>query len=192
MDTPRGPEVIGVLVAPCGGLWRARILTYPDTLWTVPGGGGSMKFAAASPQAAERQAIALIKAQCIERRWLRREDTAPATLGAVDPERAPDAVPPSPARRKLRSFPVWFGLAVPTTEGVTADLSTTGLAISSRTAYEAGTILRIRIDLYAFRVTCRGEVAWSRSSAETGRPAAMGVRLIDPPTIYVRYVEALR
>jgi hypothetical protein len=192
MDTPRGPEVIGVLVACCGSLWRARIVTYPDTLWTVPGGGGSMKFAAASPQAAERQAIAFIKSQCIERRWMRREDTARVSLGAVDPERAPDAQPPSPARRKLRSFPVWFGLSVPTIEAVTVDLSATGLSVASHTVFEAGTQLQLRLDLYAFRVTCRGKVAWSCSPAEAGRPAGMGIRLIDPPAIYVRYVEALR
>ena len=187
-----GLDAIGVLVAPCGTRWRARILTYPNVLWTIPGGGGAMKFAAASPQDAERQAIAFIKAHCIERGWLRRDEVVPVTLGAFADERAPDAVAPSPARRRLRTFPIWFGPLVPTIEAVTANLSATGLFINSHNLLDAGTQIRMRLDLYTFRVALRGQIVWSRDTSIVGRPAGFGVRLVDPPAMYAKFVETLR
>ncbi len=48
VETPRGIEGYGVLVAPSGNRWRARILTFPNILWTIPGGGTSIKFLARS------------------------------------------------------------------------------------------------------------------------------------------------
>ena len=43
VETPSGFQAYGVLVAESGKYWRARILTYPNVLWTTPGGHGSMK-----------------------------------------------------------------------------------------------------------------------------------------------------
>jgi hypothetical protein len=192
VKTPSGLQVIGALVALCGNVWRARILTYPDFVWTVPDGGCSMKFAATSPQLAERQAIAFIKARCIERGWLRCEEVGPVTLGSFSLERAPDAAPPSPARRILRSFPIWYGLEVPTIEAVTCDLSTTGLFITTHDVFDAGVQIQMRLELYTFRVTFRGQVISSRGPADGERPPGMGVRLQDPPAKYVKYVETLR
>jgi len=192
VETKTGLDAIGVLVAPCGTRWRARILTYPNVLWTVPGGSGAMKFAAASPQEAERLAIAFIKAHCIERGWRRRDEVVVATLGSFADERAPDAVAPSPARRRLRSFPIWFGLLVPTIEATTANVSETGLFISTTRLLDPGASVLMRLDLYTFRVALRGQVVWSRGSNEPGRPAGFGVRLVDPPAMYVRFVETLR
>jgi hypothetical protein len=47
VETPLGHEAIGVLVAPCRDLWRARVLTYPNVLWTLPGGRATIKFVGA-------------------------------------------------------------------------------------------------------------------------------------------------
>ena len=44
VETPQGIEGYGVLVAPTSGPWRARILTYPNILWLVPGGRATIKF----------------------------------------------------------------------------------------------------------------------------------------------------
>lgn len=49
VETSRGVEAIGVLVAPSGDLWRSRILTYPNVLWTAPGGRSTLKFLAPTP-----------------------------------------------------------------------------------------------------------------------------------------------
>ena len=73
---PRDIEVYGALVAPAGRLWRARILTYPNTLWAIPGDGGPMKFVGGTPQAAERQAIAFIEEHCAKRRSAYPVDSA--------------------------------------------------------------------------------------------------------------------
>jgi Tfp pilus assembly protein PilZ len=81
---------------------------------------------------------------------------------------------------------------VPTIEGVTGNISTTGLFISTQNIFDAGTQLRMRLDLYTFRVTFRGQVVWNRGTGTVGRPAGIGVRLVDPPAMYVKFVETLR
>ncbi len=192
VETRGGLEAIGVLVAPCGKRWRARILTYPNVLWTIPGGSGAVKFVAATPQEAERQAIAFIKTHCRERGWLRRDEVVPVTLGTFPEERAPDAAAPTPARRRLRTFPIWFGLLVPTIEAVTANVSETGLFIGTGRLFDPGAGLRMRLDTYTFRVALHGQVVWNRATSVVGRPAGLGVRLIDPPAIYVKFVATLR
>ena len=190
--TARGTEDVGVLIARTRGRWRARIVTYPNVLWMIPGGGGAMKFVAASPQDAERQGIAFIKAHCMERGWLRRDEIVPVTLGTFADERAPDAVAPSPARRCLRTFPIWYGLLVPTIEAVTANVSATGLFITTHNLFDQGTGLRMRLDLYTFRVALKGQVVWNRDTSVVGRPAGLGIRLVEPPAMYVKFVETLR
>ena len=41
VETPQGMRAIGVLLGEAGRGWRARIITHPNVLWTVPGGGGT-------------------------------------------------------------------------------------------------------------------------------------------------------
>ena len=62
-------EEYGVLVAPARGIWRARILTYPNMLWSVPGGRGTMKFAGDSAAEAERRARDYIVKLCALRNY---------------------------------------------------------------------------------------------------------------------------
>ena len=42
--TPTRAEVYGVLIAESEDRWRARVVTYPNMLWSVPGGRGTLKF----------------------------------------------------------------------------------------------------------------------------------------------------
>ena len=55
--TPHGLQTMGVRVADTGGVWRARILTFPNILWAVPDGRGTIKFVGGSPQEAEQRAF---------------------------------------------------------------------------------------------------------------------------------------
>jgi len=193
VETFDGVDAIGVLVAPSGELWRARILTYPNVLWTIPGGGGAMKFVAASPREAEALAIAFLERHCLERGWKRRDAVKPVDLGSLPPDAGsthPSA--PSPARRRLRSFPVRFGSARPSTDAVTGNLSETGLFISTHEPLAPGTQIRMRLDLESAQVALRGLVVWNRERFVLGRPAGMGIRLLDPPAVYVGYVQGLR
>ena len=57
VQTPRGMEAYGVLLAPTGERWLARVLTFPRVLWLVPGGGHTLKFLARSREQAERKAL---------------------------------------------------------------------------------------------------------------------------------------
>ena len=50
VETPYGLEAYGVLVAPSFDVWRARVITYPNILWTVPGGAVTLKFAGTTAQ----------------------------------------------------------------------------------------------------------------------------------------------
>ena len=47
-------EYHGILIAEAGDHWRARIFTYPDVLWRVPGGAGTVKFAGTTARDARR------------------------------------------------------------------------------------------------------------------------------------------
>src|SRR6185436_20844949 len=110
VDTPYGLEAYGVLVAPSFDLWRARIITYPNVLWMIPGGGLTVKFAGRTPQEAETAAAAFIEAHIAARADVRRDaPNAPAVerYGAEAQARALAAA--GPALRKLRALPVRFG-----------------------------------------------------------------------------------
>ena len=48
VDAQRGVDLYGVIVAPSGPRWRARIVTFPNVLWTMPGGRGTIKFVGAT------------------------------------------------------------------------------------------------------------------------------------------------
>ena len=73
VETPFGLEAYGVLVAPSRDLWRSRIITYPNVLWTVPGGAVTLKFAGRSPQHAESQAVAFVEGHINARGYVRRD-----------------------------------------------------------------------------------------------------------------------
>jgi len=194
VDTPHGMETFGVLVAPAGSLWRARVVTYPRTLWVVPGGAGSMKFAATRPQEAERQAIELIEELCDRRGFRKHEVLPPVEIGPIDPERAraPRRAPPSPSARKPLRTPVHFGHTRPSLQAETANVSERGMFVSTPSPLQAGAAIRMRVILDAFTVPLRGVVVWCRTTPEPGRPLGMGVRIFQPSGLYTDFVSHLQ
>lgn len=192
VDTPSGPQAFGVLVAESYDLWRARIVTYPNILWKVPGGRKTLKFAARSPSEAERQAIDFIEEHCAARRYRRREEISPVQESAVAVESADsNGRPDDPKKRKLRCLPVRFGAERPDVVGMTMNLSREGMFIGTALPLDAGEPVRIHVALQGEPIVLRGVVMWNRKRREPGRPAGMGVRLVDPPPIYPNFVQQL-
>ena len=192
--TPGDTEVYGVLVAPAGRLWRALVLTYSNTLWTIPGSDRTMKFVGATPRKAEREAIAFIESRCAERGYQRLEDIPVVETVDVDPEGAPgvsESTRAHPPRRKLRSVPVRWGHKSARRDAVTLELSEGGLFVVSRTPLEPGAVVHLELELDTSTVPLRGMVAWIRKRPEPGRPAGMGIRLSKPPAMYLHYVKQL-
>jgi hypothetical protein len=183
-STPRGIECYTVMLAPSYDLWRARILTQPNVLWLVPGGRATVKFAAASRVAAEREAWEFIHAHCQAKGYTVR--AAKAT-----PIAAPRLQPNGPAPRKARFLPIRFGVGGPSEVAGTGNLSETGLFILTETPVRPGTRLRIVLEIDHRPVPMLGHVCWSRSQHYAGRAPGMGIRLIQPPRPYVNYVQAL-
>jgi hypothetical protein len=193
VDTPHGMETFGVLVAPAGPLWRARVVTYPSTLWVVPGGKGAMKFAAARPGDAEKQAIEVIERLCEQRGFRKHEVLPPVEIGRIDPERArargkADA---PPAARKPHRTLVHFGHTRASQQAETANVSERGMFVSTPSPLEPGASVRLRVILDAFTVPLRGVVVWCRARPEAGRPLGMGVRLFQPSALYTDFVLRL-
>jgi len=192
VDTPHGLQAFGVLVAPADDLWRARILTYPNALWTTPGGGGSIKFAGASPDEAERRAIAFILAHCVEKGYNHRAELDPLEeRRAFDdgPRGRPRRAPAS--KRKAVSVPVRFGSELPVREATTVNVSREGLFVGTPAPMDAGESIRIHIDVEGYTLPLRGIVIWNRRKPERGRPLGMGIRLVDPGAGYPRFVDRL-
>jgi hypothetical protein len=101
VETQFGHEEIGVLLAPSHDQWRARIVTYPNTLWTAPGGRGTLKFVGDTREQAEAQAIDFVNRHVEAKRGKTPRTTATAHhLLAVIP-------------RKARVLPVRYGIARP-------------------------------------------------------------------------------
>jgi hypothetical protein len=195
VETPNGIESYGVLVAPCRQAWRARILTYPNVLWLVPGGSTTMKFASKTPEEVERLAIDFIEEHCNQRGFRRRDQMVPIDAGPVAPEAG--ASGPSPGRqatapRRLHSLPVRFGPDRATQLGSTADLSEEGMFIMTSVPLEAGVSVLLHLDLVGTTVPLQGLVMWSRTRREPGRPVGMGIRIVNPPQVYVNFVKTLR
>ena len=191
VETPRGHEAIGVLVAPSHDVWRARIITFPNVLWTIPGGRGTIKFVGETFEEAEAQAIAFIESHVQAKRLVRRDGLAP-----VGPE--PQHGPPSPAptklgteRRKLTCLPLRWGHDAARVRGVTVNVSLEGMFIGALHPEEEGQSLLIHLDVDGHIVPLRGLVMWSRDRSEPGRPKGMGVRLSEPPSLYHAFVSRL-
>lgn len=190
VETPTSMEAYGVLVAPAGAIWRARILTYPNTLWTVPGGRGVMKFIGKTPQVAEEQAIRFIEEYCAARRYLPR--TGLELASKVPPPRLlePQALRPAPSRWPL-IVPVQYALAEQLSRAVTRNVSETGVFIQTPMPSPSGEELRFELVVRASPLALSGIVVWVRREAEIGRPPGMGVRLSGPPRVYVEFVRSL-
>ena len=191
VETPFGHEAIGVLLAPSHDQWRARIVTYPNVLWTAPGGRGALKFVGNTREEAEAQAIVFVEQHVLAKRYLRRDGLAPAEVkrpsspgGSVHPLVA--VVP-----RKSRILPVRFGIDRVIARGVTINLSCDGMFVGVGSPVDSGNSLLIHLDLNGHTLPLHGLVMWNRWHAEPARPVGMGIRLSDPPPFYQSFVDAL-
>lgn len=187
VETPRGILAFGVLLAQVGERWRARILTHPNVLWTIPGGSGTMKFVGATADLAEREAVAYIREHCANRGYTMRDQMADLRLPAV----AFGNDRRSSARRFSRILPVRYGVTKPTLFGRTGDLSTTGMFVHTSMPVAEGGSAGMLLELEHCRVPLRGKVIWTRCTPGPSRPAGMGMKLVRPPMVYEQYVHAL-
>ena len=184
-ETPLGVDAYGVLVAQSHDLWRARILTYPNVLWLVPGGVTSLKFAARTARVAERRAIEFIREHCKTCDYTLREDRSFSPVSRVA-DRTPVAPP-----RKVRFLPVRFGLAGATELAGTGDLSEAGMFIITDVPADPGTHLRVALETPGRMLELDAEVRWMRRQHHVGRSPGMGVHLTAPPEQYISYVRSL-
>ncbi len=192
VETPRGMQGYGVLLAEVGDRWRARILTYPNILWLVPGGAGSLKFLGRSESEAQFKATNFIRTHCVNRGYVMRDE-----IELVETEPANDdpifIIPHEGPRepRFSRQLPVTFGESLPTMPGNTRNLSETGLFVSTDSPMGRNSTVGVILQMEHLKVPLRGSVVWSRHVPQVGRPAGMGLRLLDPPPEYTSYVKAL-
>jgi hypothetical protein len=190
VETPFGHEAIGVLLAPSYDQWRARIITYPNVLWTAPGGRGTLKFVGDTREAAEAQAIAFVERHVQAKRYLRRDGLAPADAVA-GPTGTPTRTLSASVRRKSRCLPVRFGVDRAITRGMTVNLSLDGMFVGVASPADDGRSLLIHLDLDGHTLPLSGFVMWNRLRAEAGRPVGMGIRLSNPPSVYQSFVATL-
>jgi hypothetical protein len=171
VETPSGHEEIGVLLAPSYDRWRARIVTYPNVLWSAPGRRGALKFVGDTLEQAEAQAIAFVERHVRAKRQPRPGFAA--------------------ARRKLARLPVRFSLERAIARGVTVNLSAEGMFVGVGSPVEGGRTLLIHLDMEGHTLPLRGLVMWNRTDGEPLHPAGMGIRLSEPTAIYQSFVAAL-
>jgi len=187
VETPQGMRAFGVLLGESGRSWRARIITQPNVLWTVPGGGGTMKFLGPTSEDVEHQAVSYIREHCAGRGYTMRDQ-----VQLVDVEVRPQRDIDDRALRYERILPVRYGVSKPTLFGRTANLSSTGLFVHARMPIPEGATTGLMLEMEHCKLPLRGTVAWSRAMPGPSRPAGMGVQLVKPPSIYLNYIHALK
>lgn len=186
------PEVVGVLVAEAGDVWRARLLTEPNMLWTVPGGRCTMKFVASTAQEAEARAVEYLRELCASRGYEIHDGSPPAAGTALpDPERGPGTPRAASDTRVPRAATVRYGRDEATEVAQTIDVSPGGLSIATREPLPRGTSLTLALEIQGYTIPLSGVIAWSRELPRAGRPPGMGVRLTHPPALYVRIAREL-
>jgi hypothetical protein len=192
VETPHGLQAFGVLIAPSGDLWRSRILTYPNAMWTIPAGGGSIKFAGKSQEEAERRAMAFIEEHCAKHGFRRREHIDVEETRRLFDE-GPRGRPPrlQASQRKECTLPIRFGCELAVRTGKTVNLSREGLFVGTCEPLKAGESVRLHLELEDRTLPLRGIVIWNRRRPERGRPLGMGIRLVDPSPGYPRFIDQL-
>jgi hypothetical protein len=194
VDTPRGLEAYGVLVAPTYSRWRSRILTYPNILWLEGDGRTTVKFLGRTAREAEAQAIAFIESHCASRGFTIRAALAPAASRSFvesNLETGEGSGTPEAAPRKNVTIPVRFGAMQPTDPGVTVNVSEGGMFVGTRRLLEPGSPISVDLFVGGSRPGLRGVVVWSRPVARAGQPRGIGIHLHDPPSSYRAYVSSL-
>lgn len=186
-------ERYAVLIAEAGRLWRARIMTFPNMLWSVPGGRGTIKFVGPTATDAERRAVAFIEERCRARGSRLSETGETVEAGRVDPERFELQSPSrSKEERHARSIRIRFGEQGAVESARTADLSYGGLFVITERPVPAGRTIKMVLELGEYSIPLAGKVAWVRVRPEGGRPSGMGIELLQAPPLYVRYVKGMK
>ncbi len=206
VETREGIRGYGVLVARADDRWRARIVTFPNILWMVPGGGDTVKFFGRTEDETLRRAIDFVRQHCVKKGHLMRDEVQflaparrPRAAAPQAPVHAPHPVSPviavgrsgSTAPRYTRRLPVRFGRSKPELLGYTGNLSETGLFLATNHVAAQGALLGLSLELEHCKVPLRGSVAWSRVEQQPGREPGMGLSLHSPPPVYCKYVRAL-
>ena len=195
-ETPEGVRGYGVLLADVGDRWRARILTYPRMLWSVPGGRATMKFFGRTPTQAQDRAVGYIRQHCATRGYVLRDELELASVvgdSTVMPS-APRAVGRSEVARESRYsriVPLLYGPNRPDLRARSGNMSRAGLFVATTKPAKLGDLVGVMLQLEHGKVPLRGSVVWERALAELGRPPGMGLALLNPPRMYASYVEAL-
>jgi len=200
VDTLKGVEGYGVLLARSGRAWRARIVTFPRMLWTVPGGGGAIKFIGPTREAAQAKAIGFIRGHCTTRRYIMYDQLEPVPESQdsgrqVLPVGSSIHRPAAPRAlrdpRIPRILPVRFGENLPTLFGRTGNLSASGLFLRTESPMDVEKLVGLILELEHIKVNLRGSVVWACAVPGQARPSGMGLRLLKPPGDYVSYVRAI-
>ena len=179
-------EYYGVLIAEAGDYWRARVFTYPNMLWSVPGGRGTIKFVGATAKEAETQATEFLREHCEARKYTMQSADADPSVGKAETEKEN---PLFKEERRPCKVPIRFGEEKATQAATTANLSAGGIYLATDKLVEKGKRLRMLLDVQAYTIPLVGTVAWVRLTEEPGKPKGMGVQLHQPPALYLRYVE---
>ena len=186
-------EYYGILIAEAGDLWRARVFTYPNMLWSVPGGRGTVKFVGATAKEAEELAIAFLRSHCEERRYTMQDATDEVAPGSMDSEKAEKTDPKQGKEdRHPCKVPIRFGEEKATQAATTANLSVGGIYIATSNLLPAGKTIKMLLDVQAYTIPLTGTIAWVREEEEEGRPKGVGVQVHNPPSLFVRYVTEVK
>ena len=162
VETSEGIRGYGVLVAKADHRWRARIVTFPNILWMVPGGGDTVKFFGRTEDETVRRAIDFVRQHCVQKGHLMRDEVqflAPASRVSVPAAQVPVPAPqpaspviavgrPGPtAPRYTRRLPVRFGRSTPDLLGYPGNLSETGLFVATQRLAVEGALLGLSLEL---------------------------------------------
>jgi Tfp pilus assembly protein PilZ len=186
-------EYYGILIAEAGDHWRARIFTYPDLLWRVPGGAGTVKFAGTTARDAESHAIEYVEEHCDEQGSKVTEtveDEIPLRVEAENADR--QTAHGGKEHRHLCKLPIRFGEEMAIQVATTANFSAKGIYIATDKLVKRGKRLHMSLTVEAYTISLAGTVMWVRDDDEPGKPKGLGVRLERPPAMYLRYVEEVR
>jgi hypothetical protein len=166
-------------------------VTYPNVLWSAPGGRGTLKFVGDTAAEAEAQAIRFVEEHVRQKRFARRDGMA--TVAAAGRATAPRPRPhfSSADARKRYVLPVRFGGQRANVRGTTVNLSMDGMFVRAPAPEDGGQSLLIHVYLEGQMVPMRGLVMWNRFEAAPDRPTGMGIRLASPPALYHSFVASL-
>jgi hypothetical protein len=188
-DTPDGVEAYGIFLdrTPVG--WRTRIVTFPKTLWLLPGQAVTLKFFAGRAEHAVGLALEFVRFHFRSKPYPLKNAQFHDSLIAdhftdfrLSPPRHKNQ-----ERRKAAFFDIRFGSNRPSISGTTRDLSPHGLFIVTPQKFDYGRSLQLRLGLDKGPLKLEGQVRWVRESILPG----IGVQLEAPPMEYRQAVRDL-